>query len=170
MNYIVRISLVLLFTFFAFPALANNDMECNLIGTWVGYDAGGWATQLQVNVQNASAGTNTLQLLRFDPTLDGFFTDAVGVAALGHGVWKRTGGKTYDQTGVFFVGDSNHNTLYVMQVSVQYTLEGCNTAFVENTVLQFFWPYQDFFNEVPWLVLTLDDHYAHRLMIDVELP
>jgi len=29
MNYIVRISLVLLITFFAFPALANDDIESN---------------------------------------------------------------------------------------------------------------------------------------------
>ena len=108
--------------------------------------------------------------MRFDPTLDGLFTDAVGVAALGHGVWKRTGGNTYDQTGVFFVGDSNHNTLYAMKVSVRYTLEDCNTAFVDNTVLQFFWPNEDFYNVEPWLVLPLDDHYAHRLMIDVDLP
>jgi len=66
MNYIVRFSLVLLITFFAFPALANDDEECKLIGTWVGYDAGGWATQLQANGQNASTGTNTLQLVRLD--------------------------------------------------------------------------------------------------------
>ena len=170
MNYIVRISLVLLIALFAFPALANDNEECKLIGTWVRYDAGGWATQLQVNGQNASAGTTSLQLLHFDPTLEGLFTDAVGVAALGHGVWKRTGGNTYYLSGVFFVGDSNHNTLYVMKVSAQYTLEGCNTVFIENVVAQFFSPYQDFNNEVPWFVLPVDDHYAHRLMIEVELP
>lgn len=169
MKCLIRYSLCLLLTISMIPAYAGDKGKgCNFIGSWIGYDELGAAWTLQVNGQSASSGTSSLHHLRFDPTLFGYFPDAVDLTH-DAGAWIRTGGNTFASTGIVFAYDVNGIPQYQAKITARDTLmDNCDLLFVEDTMLRVYSPDADVYNDLPIMpLIPFDNHYGHRVVVEI---
>jgi hypothetical protein len=164
MKTLIRIILTTLI--FAVPvcAGADNNVDCKLIGSWVGYDANGavwWTSTL--DGQNASQGTANLET----PGAVAFFPGAAAVTEL-KGVWKRTGGDTYDWTMLGFAYDAFGTTLTLGKLSGKDTIsQDCNTVYVTDVAMEVFLPTADVNTDAPIATVPFPDHEGHRIQVDL---
>jgi hypothetical protein len=167
MKTLVRLALVLLIAFLTPLAVADEDRNCSILGSWMGLDAHGWSWQIQFNGPNARGGTVILNLLDYDTTLGGFFPTAVGPPVHAPiGIWQRVGRDTYDVLGAVFASDDLGNTLYVAKITARDTVVDCDLLLIQDTFIQFFGPFDDVYQDTPWHTETQDDHYLQRVVFD----
>ena len=171
MKFSTRLVLATLILMFAAPVLAGKGAraDCKLLGSWIGYDAGGSAWWMSTaDGQNASRGTLNLEVpgsvLFFSPP-------ATSVTEL-RGVWEKTGKKTYDWTVVGFPYDEVAATVVLAKLSGKDTVsEDCNTLYVTDVVMEVFEADADLNSDTPISIETFLPHEGHRIMLDLpELP
>ena len=168
MKSLIRLILTALIVAVPVFAGAASNGDCNLLGSWVGYDANGavWWTST-VDGQNASQGTANLET----PGAVVFFPGATAVTEL-KGVWKRTGGNTYDWTYLGFAYDASGTTLTLGKLIGKDTIsKDCNTVYVTDVVMEVFMPTANVNTDAPIATVPFPDHEGHRIQIDhLELP
>jgi len=164
MKSLIRLILTtLIFVVPVFAGAANNG-GCKVIGSWVGYDANGlvwWTSTL--DGQSASQGTINLET----PGAVAFFPGATAVTEL-KGVWKRTGGNTYDWTALGFAYDAVGTTLTLGKLSGKDTIsKDCNTIHITNVVMEVFEPTADVNADTPIATVPFPDHEGHRIQVNL---
>jgi len=170
MKFFIRLVLTTFILMFAAPVFAGekSEADCKLLGSWMGYDASGsaWWTST-ADGQSASHGTLNLEV----PGSVLFFPDAMSVTEL-RGVWKKTGGNTYDWTVIGFPYDVIATTLVLVRLSGKDTIsEGCDTVFVSDVVMEVFLPDADLNSDIPISISPFPDHWGHRIKLSLpELP
>ncbi len=152
------------------PALAGekHERDCKLLGSWIGYDAGGaawWTTT--ADGQNAAKGTLNLEA----PGSVLFLPGAAAVTEM-RGSWVKTGWNTYDWTVVGFSYDAYATTVGLARLSGKDTMsEDCDTVLVSNVVLEYFYPDADLNNDEPYATANFPDHAGYRIQLyRPELP
>jgi hypothetical protein len=98
---------------------------CSMVGTWQGEGPQGgiWFT-VYTPGRNAINGQVTGESVLFDPTLGGFFPDAVRVTNP-VGVWKKTGWRRYQFTTRAYGLDQYGEVIYTWRVSGETELVDC---------------------------------------------
>ena len=126
---------------------AAAEKGCSLQGSWINIDEQGmpgWV--FTASGQSESFGSNTLEYpfefpalpTSLDPTDDPpfspIFPNAVGMTQM-RGIWKRTGGNTFDYTMIGYGYDEYGLPIYVNKMSGTLILgEDCNEADVSVTL------------------------------------
>jgi hypothetical protein len=147
----------------AVAVAAEGGKGCSLIGTWFGFDPAtqvltGW--MINVHGKSNNQGTNDLEYPTFDPTLNGAFP-AVRLSSL-RGVWKRTGGNTFDYSFMGIAVDGADLPVWIGRVSGSIELSSdCNSEKI-TAGLDIYLPDASPFDDEPYLTLPLPTHYGHR--------
>ena len=170
MKFPIRLLLATVVISFTAPAFAGNGPggDCKLLGSWIGYDAEGAAWWMSTaDGHNASHGTLNLEV----PSAWHFLPGTVGVSEL-RGVWKKTGGKTYDWAVIGIAYDESATTQGIAKLSGKDILgEDCNTVYVTNTILEIFPPDADPNTDTPDDLLFFPDHAGNRIQVNLpEFP
>lgn len=119
----------------------SNNGPCTRVGTWHGVvpTPFGDLTYLAVYTpgKDATRGQVFKQTMNSDPTMFGFFPDAVG-GTDEFGVWKKGSRDTYQFTWISYAIDAFGNVVYKSRVSGQGEMLDCNN--VEYTyTLEYWW-------------------------------
>jgi hypothetical protein len=119
------------------PFGLQNKGLCSMVGTWHGEDYQGntWMTMYTPG-RNAIYGQVTGEFVLFDPTLGGFFPDAVRVTNP-FGVWKKVGWRTYQYTTRAYGLDQDGGVVYTWRVSGETELVDCD--YVDSTFVMELW-------------------------------
>ena len=170
MKYLARIFIVTVLVTFSFASYAGNKMtgNCQLFGSWIGYDETGaawWTTK--VDGHSSARGTLVLQV----PQSVTFYPGATD-ATQARGVWERTGGNTFDWTVVSIAFDETFTTLYQARVSGKDTIgDDCDTLYVSDIVMELFDADADLNSDDPIGMMLFPDHPGHRIkVVNHELP
>jgi len=127
---------------------AGGSNNCSNVGTWLGLGDTGftWMNTITPGA-NATVGQLDIEWVLIDPTLFGFFPDAVRVTNA-TGVWEKVNRQTYMVTWMAWGFDVNGFPLYVGRLSGTDTMVGCDELDV-GYVLEIFLPGQDMNTEPP---------------------
>jgi hypothetical protein len=156
----------------AIPGVTMADAAekgCSNLGTWFGVMAPGDTrlTGWLANVMGKSAdqGTNDLEYPNFDVTLDNNFESAVSLSSM-RGIWRRTGGRTFDYTFTGYAIDEFGMPVYIATVSGVVTLlEDCRYEHVTAT-MDIFLPFMSPFHDDPFMSFPLEPHYAYKMAFE----
>ena len=89
------------------------------------------------------------------------------MTTVGRGVWEKTGEQTYGWTGIGLVVDADGNALYLWKlVSVNKFNPDCDTVTVPSSTIEFFLPFANPFEDVPFYVYVGRPHTAMRITVD----
>lgn len=150
-------------------ALAGDGKGCSLQGTWYGVNnlddllLSGWVTT--VTGQSANEGVNVLEIPTFDMTFNGVFSQAVD-GTVDRGVWRRTGGNTFEYSFSSFAVDVNRELVFSARVSGNITLgEDCMSEEI-TTWIEIFLAGQSMFKDEPLMAFALPTHYGYRYTLD----
>ena len=162
---------------FTIPGVAvagGGDKGCSIQGTWFGVvgplPSGDFSTQLTgwlltVAGKSNNEGTNNLEFPNFDATLDGMVPNAVGISNL-RGVWKRTGGNTFDYMFMGYAVDADNSPLYIAKISGHVTLfNDCQNEHI-TAHMELYLPDVSPFDGNWFYEDDLDDHYSQRFTMD----
>jgi len=153
------------------PMLADDDDDqggqCQLQGSWMGYDAAGKAYFVATHSGTTSkSGTSMLEVPGFDLTLGGMFSTATKVSVV-RGVWEKTGNRTFGWTGVGLIVDSDGNTLYLLKVAAVNTFDSdCDTVLIVSNTTEMFMPFENPFEDTPFYIHYGNPHTAMRMKVD----
>jgi hypothetical protein len=120
--------------------------ECGIIGTWYGVGDSGttwWATVTPGSTM--IAGQFNMEWVLLEPTLGGFFPDAVRVTGAS-GVWKQLRHNTYEYTWVAHGLDASGAVVYTARVSGLHTRVDCNHMNI-NYALELWYGFPDISTE-----------------------
>lgn len=164
----VLVSIALGFTISGAVLADSAGKGCSIQGTWFGVnDVGdtrftGW--MITVTGKSANEGENNIEYPNFDATLGGNFPNAVSLSS-SRGVWKRTGGNTFDYKFTGYAIDEFRMPVYIATVSgVAKTIEDCSYEYITATI-DVFLPTMDPFHDDPLFSIPMDPLYAYRLTI-----
>ncbi len=158
---------------FAIPGIAlagDDEKTCSNMGTWFGVadpldgdmTLTGWTTT--VTGQSANTGVNVIEWPDFDPSLGlAFppFSEAHHISNM-RGLWKRTGGKTFDYSFTGFAYSESNERVYIAKVSGSVTmLGGCDYEFI-TAYFEVFAPGDNPFLAGPIFEMPLPDHWGQR--------
>ena len=157
----------------------DGGKGCSIQGTWFGVmdppnrdmALTGWL--LTVAGKSNNEGTNNLEYPNFDPTLAALglhktepYSLAVGITNL-RGVWKRTGGNTFDYTFTGFALDEANMPVYIAKVSGHVRLfGGCQYELITAFLEVYAWGDNPFLG-TPILETPLLNHYGYRAKLDL---
>lgn len=157
---------------FAIPGAAlagDKGNGCSNFGTWFGVtDVGdttltGWMANIMG--KSADEGTNDLEYPIFDVTLDNNFENAVTLSSM-RGIWRRTGGKTFDYKFTGYAVDEFGAPVYIATVRGEVTLlEGCRYEYITAT-MDVFLPFMSPFHDDPFMSFPLDPLIAYKMAFD----
>lgn len=143
---------------------------CSLQGSWFGVNSPedttltGW--MVTATGKSNNQGTNNLEFPNYEPTLGGFFPNAVRISTM-RGAWERTGGNTFDYTFTGYALDQLNSPVYIAKVSGHITLSAdCQSEYITAT-LEVFLPFMSFFDDDPIHTEVLDDHWGYRAYVDL---
>jgi len=146
----VRISLAaaLAVVMFGVPAMAASN-ECGRVGTWHGMGDTGF-TWMAVDSpgQDATNGQITLEWVMIDPTLGGFFTDAVRVTN-GLGVWKKVNQHMYQYTWIAYGLAADGSLVFTGRASGTASMVDCDHIDL-TYVVEFWLPGDDISTDPPF--------------------
>lgn len=129
------------------PGVGGSN-NCSNVGTWQGLgDTGFTWMNIITPGANATVGQLDLEWVLVDPTLFGFFPEAVRVTNA-IGVWEKVNRHTYVVTWVAWGFDMNGVPVYVGRLSGTDTMLDCDHIDVDY-VLEVFLPGQDMDTDPP---------------------
>jgi hypothetical protein len=157
---------------FTVPGIAlagDGGKGCSNYGTWFGVMGPGDTrlTGWMANIMGKSAdeGTNNLEYPNFDVTLDNNFESAVALSSM-RGIWRRTGGKTFDYAFTGIATDEFGAPVYIATVSGVVTLLGdCRYEHITAT-MDIFLPFMSPFHDDPFMSFELEPLYAYKMGFD----
>lgn len=160
----------LLLACFGAPGVATageGGKDCSPIGTWLGVypDTHMLAGFLQTsNGQSSNEGTITVENPGFSLTWFGQFPDAVA-GSFDRGVWKRTGGRTFEYSLVGTAVDSSGAMVWIRKITGTITMiDDCKTEKI-TAVMGVYLPGDDPFDGPPLFEFDFGDLYGHRLTL-----
>ena len=155
-----RFSTVLLMVGFACMVLffvsgtamaASNS--CGIVGTWFGAgDSGTTWFSTYTKGSSSTVGQMNLEWILLDPTLGGFFPDAVRTTN-GVGVWEKVNNHNYKYTWVAYAFDANGAIVYTTRVSGTESVVDCDHVDI-TYVLELWLPDQDMNTDPPFFCAT----------------
>jgi hypothetical protein len=148
----------------------HHEKTCSNMGTWFGVldplhgdmTLTGWTTT--VTGQSGKMGVNVLEWPDFDPTLGlNFppFSDAHHINNM-RGVWKRTGGRTFDYSFSGFAYNESNERVYIAKVSGSVTLLGNCDYEAISAYFEAFAPGDNQFLAEPIFETPLPNHWGQR--------
>lgn len=149
-------------------ALAADGKGCSLQGTWYGVNnldellPSGWV--VTATGQSASEGINVLEFPTFDITFNGAF-EAVD-ASVDRGVWKRTGGNTFQYSFSSIAVDADRNIVYSARVSGDILVSDDCMSEEITTWVEVFLAGQSMFKDEPYMAFPFPRHYGYRYTFD----
>ena len=149
----------------------GGGKNCSNHGTWFGVNnfddllPTGWL--VTVTGRSGDHGVNVLDFPTFDLTLDNIFPQAVD-ASTTQGVWRRTGGRTFDYSFSMLVVDANSELVYSARVSGTATLEKDCMSETITAYMKVFLAGTSMFKEdtTPYAEFPLPTHYGYRYTLD----
>jgi hypothetical protein len=128
-------------------ALAQSN-NCGRVGTWFGQGDSGitWIAGDNPGT-SATVGQVALEWVLMDPTLGGFFPDAVRVTNA-RGVWEKVNQNKYKYTWVAYAFDGAGQPVFVARASGDATMAGCDTVNI-TYALALFSPGQKIWSDTP---------------------
>lgn len=163
------LSTALVVGMFSWPRASVADPpkeKCDIQGSWMGYDPDGLAFWVATLVgQSSSSGASMFEVPGYDLTLNGMFPNA-DKTSVARGMWKRIDGRTFGNTAVALVVDTDGNALYLWKLAAIDTVHAdCNTLSIINTV-EFFYPDRNPFEDAPFYTLYGYPHTGMRITVD----
>lgn len=120
---------------------------CNRLGVWYGEGDQGYSWMVvETPGWNAISGQFTVEWIELDPTLGGFFPEAVR-ATNAVGVWEKVGRLMYEYTWIAYGLDEDSGVLYTARASGEAELVDCDNVDMDY-VLEF-WPGKIVFSTDP---------------------
>jgi hypothetical protein len=156
--------LTLFLACFGASGVANAGGPCSPLGTWFGVDPDthaltGWMDS--ATGQSSDEGTISFDARTFDPTLFGYFPRAVPGGG-DRGVWKRTGGKTFEYSFMGIAVDSSNAIVYIGKTYGTITmLDDCKTEKI-TAVMAVYLPTDNPFEGEPLFEVDLGEVYGYR--------
>ena len=141
--------------------------DCSPLGTWFGVDPDthvltGWMDSM--TGQSSNEGTISFDARTFDPTLFGYFPTAVPGGG-DKGVWKRTGGNTFEYSFMGIAVDSSNAIVYIGKTYGTITmLADCKTAHI-TAVMAVYLPTDNPFEGAPYFEVDLGEVYGYRFTL-----
>lgn len=159
------LTVLLLLTYIALPApVIAEEKGCSFQGSWYGDPTDGIAWIVNVQGSSQASGTSDLETPGFDPTLSGYFPNAVKGTSL-KGVWERIGGNTFAMSLIGLGVDEFGQTEWIAKMSGTTTLGAdCNSEMLTLTV-EFFESGDDPYEDEPFLVMPLPVHPGYRILV-----
>ena len=128
-------------------ALAQSN-NCGRVGTWFGEGDSGITWMASDNPgTSATVGQLELDWVLIDPTLGGFFEDAVRVTNA-RGVWEKVNQNQYKYTWVAYAFDGEGLPVFVARASGSASMAGCDTVNITYE-LALFAPGQKIWHDTP---------------------
>jgi hypothetical protein len=157
---------------FTVPGIAlagGGEKGCSNYGTWFGVEGPGDTrlTGWMANIMGKSAdeGTNDLEYPNFDVTLDNSFPHAVALSSM-RGIWRRTGGKTFDYAFTGYATDEFGAPVYIATVSGVVTLQkDCRYEYITAT-MDVFLAGMSPFEDDPVVSFELEPLWAYKMAFD----
>jgi hypothetical protein len=120
-----------------------------MVGTWQGENSqgGAWFT-VYTPGQNAFNGQVTGEFVLIDPTINGFFPEAVRVTNP-VGVWKKVGWRRYQYTTRAYGLDQYGDVVYTWRISGESELLDCDHAESTYSVIELWYGDADVSTEPP---------------------
>lgn len=148
------------------PTTALADKACSFRGSWYGF-----LPTLQLDFMSTahglsgSRGTYTIEIPGFDPTLFGYYPDAVKISTL-RGTWERINNQSIAFTVIGYAVDLYGQTQWIGKISgIDTFTEDCNSISISNTT-EVFEPGDDPFQDSFVLAFPGAPHSAHRMRVD----
>lgn len=145
----------------------EGGKDCSPIGTWAQVNpgthvlAGFLAT---AEGQSSDAGTLTIENPGFSLSFYGLFPNAVK-GSTDRGVWKRTGGKTFEYSVIGTAVDSSAAIVWIRKISGAITvLDDCKTEKI-TAVMAVYLPTDNPFEGTPLFEFDFGDLYAYRVTL-----
>ncbi len=131
---------------------AQVASECSIVGTWFGVGDSGtaWMDVATPGVSPTS-GQFDLEWVSLDPTLGGYFPDAVQATRAG-GVWRQHNARSFHYTWIAYGLALDGSLVYTVRVNGTKTRTGCNLLNV-SYVLELWLPDQDVSTDPPFFCM-----------------
>jgi hypothetical protein len=131
---------------------AQAASECGIVGTWFGVGDSGtaWMDVATPGVSPTS-GQFEMEWVSLDPTLGGYFPDAVRATRAG-GVWRQLSVRTFRYTWIAYGLALDGSLVYTVRVSGTKTRRSCNRLDV-SYVLELWLPEQTVSEDPPFFCM-----------------
>ncbi len=149
----------------------GGGKNCSIQGTWFGVNnfddlmPSGWV--VTATGRSNDHGVNVLEFPTYDLTFGGLFSQAVEGSA-NRGVWRRTGGRTFDYSFTTMVVDANRDIVYMTRVKGTSTLGADCMSETITAYMEVFLAGDSIFDEnaIPILAFPLPTHYGYRYTLE----
>jgi len=122
--------------------------NCSVLGTWHGVVNSGATYMVTITRgQSATVGQFVAEWVLWDPTLEGYFTDAVRTTNP-MGVWEKVNGNTSKWTWIAYGLDGIGQPLYTIRASGISSMVNCDELHL-TYVTEVFLPSQDISKDTP---------------------
>jgi len=129
-------------------SVTAQSKNCSQAGTWHGVsNSGGTWMEAVTQGQSATVGQMQVEWVLWDPTLSGYFGDAIRTTNP-MGVWEKVNEKTAKWTWIAYGIGANGSVVYVARASGVSTMTDCDTKLF-TYVMEIFLPQQDISTDTP---------------------
>jgi hypothetical protein len=178
MKFALAISLAAAIVISASPALCGDDEEkgrpgqgvCRNDGAWLG-ESPAWGMKWIIVYDSDShwKGPLTMRFIGGDPTMGGFFPDAVAFSDT-YGTWYRTGRRMYQYTMITYGLDAAGQPVFIAKNSgTSENIGSCDYLEVYDVAISLYAGDQDpFGDDPPAFGCMVDDSvsFANRMRVD----